>query len=449
MLRVHSSMVMPGDTFLALRGVNDDGHNHIKEAIDKGATCIIAQEGDYPVKTIIEKDTRAYLAKYLNELYADKLKKVELIAIGGVNGKTSSAYLIYELLNSVDIKTAYIGSLGFLMDDKRKDLINTTPDLYELYELIIEAANNDCEYLVIEVSEVAMYQRRLEGLKFKYVAITNTAKSTLNNADNPNILLLNKLKRYGHAIINADDSAAINLQLEKNKNILFGMKKSDYQINDVHLYEDHSIFKLNDENKMIEINLPLPGKFNIYNYLIAYIIAKLIGIKSEDIILSTSYLKGPGGCYQIFKKDDSTVIVDNANNKERIINIVEKAKRDYKGKIYILIGSKGFLSKEERNNLGRTVIELGDYVIFTTDSPYGENPLNIINDMVEGLDDSKYEIVVDRKEAIKKAINMLETNDTLLVLGRGSDNYQIIDNEKFPFNDVLEVTKYTKNKQNA
>ena len=225
MLRVHSSTVMPGDTFLALRGIDDDGHNYIKEAIDKGASCIIAQEGDYPVKTIIEKDTRAYLAKYLNELYADKLKKVELIAISGANGKSSAAYLTYQLLNSLGTKCAYIGSLGFYVDDEKKDLKNTTPDLYELYELIIESVNRDCEYLVIEVSEAAMYQRRLEGLKFKYVAITNTDENLLNTTNNPNILLLNKVKRYGYALINADGPAVNSLQLERNRHILFRMKK--------------------------------------------------------------------------------------------------------------------------------------------------------------------------------------------------------------------------------
>ena len=185
---------------------------------------------------------------------------------------------------------------------------------------------------------------------------------------------------------------------------------------------------------------------NIYNYLIAYIIASLTGAKSEDIILSTAYLKVPGGRYQIFKKDDSTVIVDNANNKQRIINIVEKVKNFTKGKIIILIGSKGTNDKETRQDLGKTAYELSDYAIFTTDSPYWENPETIINDMVEGLDENKFEIIVDRKEAIKKGINMLMPGDTLLVLGRGDDPYQIIDNEKLPFNDVNEVSKYTKNK---
>ncbi len=446
MLRVHSKSVMPGDTFLALRGVKNDGHNYIEEAIDKGASCIIAQEGDYSVKTIIEKDTRVYLAKYLNELYVDKLKKIELIAIGGADGKTSAAYLTYELLNSLDMKCAYIGSLGFCIEDEKKYLKNTTPDLYELYELIAEATNKNCQYLVIEVSEAAMYQRRLEGLKFRYVAITNTVNSILNNTNDPNILLLDKIKRYGCAIINGDDPNANNLQLDKNHHVLFGIKKSDYQISDIHLYEDHSIFKLNTENKMIEINLPLPGKFNIYNYLVAYIIAVLMKAKAEEIILSTSYLKGSPGRYQIFKRDDKTVIVDNAGNKNRINNIVEKVKKFTTGKIIILIGGKGINNQKTRQNLGKTAYNLSDYVIFTTDSPYHEKPETIIQDMVEGLHENKYEIIMDRKEAIKKGINMLKPGDALLVLGRGDEEYQIIGNERLPFNDVVEVSKLTKKK---
>lgn len=446
MLRVHSNEVTPGDTFLALRGINNDGHNYINEAINKGATCIIAQEGDYPVKTIIEKDTRAYLAKYLNELYADKLKKIELIAIGGVNGKTSAAYLTYQLLNKLEHKCAYIGSLGFCLDDNVKNLKNTTPDLYELYELISEAVNEECEYLVIEVSEAAMLQRRLEGLKFKYVAITNTSTNVLNMANNINIALLNKLKRYGYAIINADDEAANSLQLERNQNILFGMHKCDYQISDVHLYEDHSIFKLIDANKMTEINLPLAGKFNIYNYLVAYIIAVLIGVKAEEIILTTSYLKAPDGRYQIFKNDDSTVIVDNADTVERIKAVVTKTKKDFSGKLLILYGGNGNLEPENLQMLGKEILDFSDYTVFTINNPYHEKPEDIIQNMTNGLDESKFEIVVDRKEAIKKAISILAPGDVLLVLGRGNAPYQFIDNEKLPFNDVDEVSKFTKNK---
>ena len=197
---------------------------------------------------------------------------------------------------------------------------------------------------------------------------------------------------------------------------------------------------------MVEINLPLPGKFNIYNYLIAYIIAVLIGMKSENILLVTSYLKSPGGRYQIFKHDDSTVIVDNANNEQRIYNIALKAKKFTKGRIIILYGGNGDTSKEDLHILGKLILELSDFAIITINNPNREKPENITQNMTADLDESKFEIVLDRKEAIKKGISMLMPGDTLLVLGRGDDNYQIIDSEKLPFNDINEVSKYTKNK---
>ena len=142
MLKVDSRKIEAGDTFIAIRSAVRDGHDYIEQAIDRGAACIIAEEGDYSVKTIIVPDTRKYLANYLKELYADKLSKLTLVGVTGTNGKTTSCYLMYQLLNRLGIKAAYIGTIGFYLPEKNRPLANTTPDLYDLYEETYKISNN-------------------------------------------------------------------------------------------------------------------------------------------------------------------------------------------------------------------------------------------------------------------------------------------------------------------
>ena len=173
MLRVNSKKVKPGDTFLALQGPYTDGHDYIGEAIDKGAACIIATHGEYPVKTIITEDTRTYLSNYLKELNLEKLEKIKLIAVTGTYGKTVTSDLLYQLLNSLNIKTAYIGTNGFYLDGKIKKTSSTTPDIYEIYELIGEAVDSECEVVIIETSSNAIAQRHIEGLRFDAAIFTN------------------------------------------------------------------------------------------------------------------------------------------------------------------------------------------------------------------------------------------------------------------------------------
>lgn len=445
MLRVNSKEVMQGDTFLALSGIDDDGHNHIEEAIDKGASCVIVQEGEYSVKTITTKDTRSYLARYLSELYAEKIKKISLIGVLGTRGKTTTAYLIYNLLNSLNKKCAYIGSKGFYIDEKVKNLNNITPDLYELYELINSAASAGCEYLVLEVTNHSLVQRRLDGLNFKYAVLTNIGKDSykadLEDYINVELKLFESLKRSDYAIINGDDKYYDKFLNIKSNIILYGKKGTDYKISSVKLLENHSTFNLSVSGNKYEIDLPFPCDYNIYNYVCAFIIANKIGIKPEDIVLSTSYLNLPKDIYQVFEKDGKKVIVDNASLPSEVKNVINYAKKYAKGKILTVIGTKGTTDKEFRKLLGKTVLNGSDYVIFTNDNPYKEDFMDIINDMITS---DNYEVVLDRKEAIKKGISLMESNDTLLVLGRGEDETQIIGSDNFPVNDINEVSKYMK-----
>lgn len=443
MLRVDSRKVKQGDTFLALTGPYTDGHDYINNAIDKGAVCIIATHGEYPVKTIIVEDTRTYLANYLKELYLQKIEKIKLIGIVGTSGKTTAGDLIYQLLNNLDTKTAYIGTNGFYINNKIKKISSSTPDLYELYELMNEAIDNECENIIIEVSSKAVKQRHIEGLRFDIVLFTNFIAHQRKDKEeylNTKVELFKMIKKDGYAIINKKDSSYEYFALEQNNNIFYGTQDSDYPLKKINLTYEQTEFTIANCN----IKLPLIGLYNMYNYAPAFIIAKLFGFDDEIIKEKTLLLHMVDGRYEAIKYKDGLIIIDYAYDLDTIKNIIKETKLIAKGKIITIIGCGGERRKEKRSLIGKLVCENTDYVIFTSDNPRHEDEENIINDITQSLEKDNYVSIINRKEAIKKGINMLENQDILLILGKGHEDYQIIGNDEFPFKDSVEVMKIIK-----
>ena len=448
MLKVNSKKIEPGDTFIAIKSKIRDGHDYINDAIERGAACIIAEKGEYSVKTILVSDTKAYLSKYLKELYADKLNKIKLIGVTGTNGKTTSCYLIYELLNKLGKKTAYIGTLGFYLPDKHRPLVNTTPDLYDLYEMIVEAVNKECEVVTMEVSSHALDMCRVEGIKFNVAIFTNLTKEhldyhhTMEEYEKAKLKLFNHVKDY--TIINMDDPRGKHFIFEKNKNILIGQKNYDYQISDIKLSNISSEFKIKHHDEIKDISLPIPGLYNIYNYLNAYIICDKLYLNMDDVVNETKNLKAPKGRYQVIKNDKATVIIDYAHTPNAVLNVIKSVKDYTKGRVITLIGCGGNCDKSKRPIMGKIATDYSDYVFFTSDNPRTEDPEEILKDITRYLEKQNYEIIIDRVDAIKKAISTLNENDILLVLGKGHEEYQIIGKEKIHLSDIEEVSKYVK-----
>ena len=445
MLKVNSKKVEKGDTFIALKSVVRDGHDYIQDAIDHGAVCVIAERGEYGVKTIIVKDTRKYLADYLRELYQEKLSKVKLIGITGTNGKTTSSYFIYQLLNGLGTKTAYIGTIGFYLNGKSRPLKNTTPDLYDLYEMMIEAVNNDVSVIVMEVSSQALDMRRVEGICFDVAIFTNLTEDHLDYHKTMGEYKQAKQKLFANvkdfAIINMDAKDANDFIFEKNKNVLFGIKNYEYKIGSIRLSEKATIFKVSHAGEVREVVLPIPGIYNIHNYMNAYIICDKFGFNMDLVIQDTLNLKSPKGRYEVIK---GRVIVDYAHTPDAVKNIIKSVLQYSKGRVITLIGLSGDRDKKKRPMIGKIVTNYSDHVYFTNDNPRTEDPNEIINDILKNVEKDNYEVILDREDAIKKAISNLKKDDILLVLGKGHENYQIIGKEKFPFNDTDVVKKYLK-----
>lgn len=440
MIKCDSRKVKKGDTFIALKGINDDGHKYIKEAIKNGANKVIVEYGKYDVDTVIVDDTRKYLNDYLYNNYYNDIKDLKLIGVTGTNGKTTTCYLLYQALNMLNIKCAYIGTLGFYTLEKIEKLDNTTPNILDIYEMLLYCKKNNYKYIAMEVSSQGLFYDRLHGLLFDYTVFTNLTRDhldfhkSMNNYLKEKQKLFKKLKQNGIKIVNNDDK--YKDYFKDNKTITYGFNNSDYTINDYSSNLDGTIFKINN----ISYNTNLIGKHNIYNLSIVIIILNLLKIDSEIIIEIVSKLKHAIGRMDTIKYNNNLIIIDYAHTPDAVEKII-KSVCNLGNNVITIIGCGGNRDKEKRPIMGSIAAKYSDYVIFTSDNPRNEDPLDILNDIVQNIDTINYEIEENREKAIKKGIQMLKKNDILLLLGKGHEDYQIINNHKYHFSDMEIVLK--------
>ena len=426
-----SRKVVKGDIFVALKKVND-GHKYVLDAIKNGASKVIVEEGDYDVETIKVDDTHKYLVDYLYDNYYDQIKNLKLIGMTGTNGKTTTCFLIYQALNKLGIKCAYIGTIGFYLDKKIKSLNNTTPDILEIYELLLECVDNDIEYVVMECSSHALDMHRLDKLEFKYGIFSNLTMDHLDYHKTIENYIKAKQKLFDKVtiktLVNSDDN--YKDYFIRNNTITYGLN-GNYKLSDIDL--NNRTFKVND--KTYKTNLI--GKHNIYNLLV--VIALLSELKLDTKVVED--LTCPPGRMDIVNKDDNLIIIDYAHTPDAVSKIINSVKELKHNKIITIIGCGGDRDSFKRPIMSNIACSSSDYVIFTNDNPRNENPNNIISDMLHNLDKFNYEIILNREKAIIKGIQMLDKNDILLVLGKGHENYQIINGVKHHFDDKETVIK--------
>lgn len=436
-IKEDSRKINKGDTFIALRKQND-GHKYVDQAIQNGASKVIVEEGLYDVETIIVPDTHEYLVHYLKENYYNQIKDLKLIGMTGTNGKTTTCFLIYQALKKLNYKVAYIGTIGFYMDEKVRDLNNTTPDILEMYEMLLECKEKKIEYVVMEVSSHSLDMHRVEGLSFVYGIFSNLTQDHLDYHKTMDNYAMAKKKLFemvtDKTFVNVDDSYK-DYFLQENS-ITYGFNSSDYQVTDYKISLHNTELKVNDT----WYKTSLIGKHNIYNILVVISVLKELGCKDiKDVILS---LTAPQGRMDMIKKDSNVIIVDYAHTPDAVLKIITSCRELNPEHIYTVIGCGGDRDKTKRPIMSKIACENSDYVILTSDNPRSEDPNQIIDDMLQNLDNKNYEIVINREKAIEKGIQRLLKNDILLVLGKGHETYQIIGNTKYDFDDKQIVSKY-------
>ena len=447
-LKTDSRAVKPGDTFIAIPNVARDGHDYIEQAIANGATKIIAKHGSYKVETIIVESTREYLKTYLYENYYPLIKDIKLIGLTGTNGKTTTCLMTYQILKMLKKNVAYMGTIGFYYGDVKKPMVNTTPDVDVLYNMLLEAKENGVEYFVMEVSSHALDKDRIHGLEFDEVAFTNLTQDhldyhkTLENYANAKRILFTKTRNDKIAIINGDDEHYQHFVLESNNNIIIGQHDSDVKILEMSFSHLGTIFKFEYLNHEYQARLNMVGRYNIYNYLIALLLVNKLGVKIEDILALNDKLKAPAGRMELLKYGTNSIFVDYAHTPDAVINVLKSAEEFKNGRIITIIGCGGDRDATKRPIMGKAALEHSDYVIFTSDNPRSEDPQMILDDITNGLSGSNFEIEVDRQKAIIKGMQQLKHNDILMILGKGHEDYQITKTGKHHFSDQEEVMKY-------
>lgn len=446
-IKTDSRKIKPGDIFVALREYHD-GHQYVIDAIKRGAKKVVVEEGDYDVETLVVENTKDYLINYLKKHYYEQIKDLNLIGITGTNGKTTTCFLIYEALNQLGIKCGYIGTIGFYLDKKVKDLNNTTPDILELYMLLIEAKNKGYSHVVMEVSSHALDQKRVEGLLYDTAIFTNLTyehqdyHKTMENYALTKQKLFNKLKNNGKTIINNDD--LYKDYFLSDTSITYGFKKSDYQIIKYEVNSSGTKFFVKKQNKIETYQMKLIGKYNIYNMLSVIIYLQSLNIDEEKIKEIVKNLNPPTGRLDKIDYQKNMIIIDYAHTPDAVENILLALEPLKENKIYTIIGCGGNRDKEKRPIMGKIATELSDYVIITSDNPRDEDPNKIANDMIQNIDTDNYEIIINRKNAINRGIQMLEKSDILLILGKGHEKFQVIGNDKIEFDDkkiVLDIIR--------
>lgn len=453
MLRVDSRKIQKGDTFLALRGVNTDGHDYIEKAIQNGASKVIAESGSYSVETILVKDTRKYLSEYLKEQFKEMRKQMTLIGITGTNGKTTTAFFVHSAFHHLKIKAAYIGTVGFYIKDKVRSLNNTTPDLYDLYELFREAYEKGCKVIVMEVSSQGISYGRVMGIDFDMALFTNLTQDhldyhkTMKNYSLAKKQLFCQLNENGVAIVNNDDSYKNTYLLKENRNVTYGFTPSTYQVIEDHMSIKGTNFTVRYENKDYMIQSRLLGKYNVYNALSCISILHEYGISMDQIVSIFPMLQAPVGRMEMIPFHENTILIDYAHTPDAMENILKTVMELHPKHLYAVFGCTGDRDRGKRPIMTDLILKNCDYAVLTNDDPHNEDPNQIIKDMLEHNSYKNYDVILDRREAIKRGISFLKETDMLLILGKGHEEFMIVKEEKIPFNDRKVVESFIKEYQ--
>lgn len=451
-IKTDSRLVKKGDTFVAIKGYTVDGHDYIDNAIKNGAKKIVATHGSYEVETEIVRDTEKYLNDYLVNNVSECFKNIKFIGITGTNGKTTTAYLTSQILTCLGINNAYIGTIGYYINSKFiKELPNTTPDILSLYNLILESIKNDVKVIVMEVSSHSLSLGRINGIKFSVAGFTNLTEDhldyhkTMKNYLNAKKLILNYIKEDGVMISNIDDEYGNSFKYKNFKTI--GFNESDYKVNN---YEYTNLttkinFTYNNIDYNVETNLL--NKFNIYNYMTSLAFVNNLGVSIDSIIGVTDKIMPPSGRNEIISVNGGKAIIDYAHTPDAVDKIITSTLEKRIGKVITIVGCGGDRDPKKRPIMGNIATNLSDYVIFTNDNPRTENEEDIMKDILNGVTKNNYKVIYDRREAIKNGLDMIKENDTLLILGKGHEDYQIIGHKKIHLSDKEEVLNYINDKE--
>jgi UDP-N-acetylmuramoyl-L-alanyl-D-glutamate--2,6-diaminopimelate ligase len=459
-IAIDSRKVIKGTAFVAIRGVAQDGHDYISKAIELGAKVIVCEnmpalqvDGVTYIKVANTSEAVAFMA---HQFYDAPSTKIKLVGVTGTNGKTTIATLLFKLFSELGYTCGLVSTVQNQIGDQIIPATHTTPDAVSLNELLNTMVDAGCSHVFMECSSHAVHQHRITGLQFTGALFSNITHDHLDyHKTFENYIAAKKgffdaLPASAFAITNSDDKRGeVMLQNTKAKKLSYGLKSSaDYKGKILENALTGLVMLVNE----IEVHFRLIGEFNAYNLLAVYGAAVNLGIESNTALTTLSMLAGAEGRFDyIISKKQVIGIIDYAHTPDALENVLATIKKLRKGyeQVITVVGCGGDRDKTKRPIMAQTACDLSDKVILTSDNPRTEDPALIIADMEAGLNTAakrKYISILDRKEAIKAAVEFAKPEDIVLVAGKGHEKYQEINGVKHPFDDKAILLAFFNNK---
>ena len=446
---INSKKVKKNDIFFAMEGSKQSGNLYSSEALSKGAYKVVTSKNTKNKNYLIVKNVNKFLAEACSAKYKEKPKNI--IAVTGTNGKSSVANFYFQILKNLKINSAAIGTLGIFYKNKVKRTNLTTPDIITIHKELNFLKKNKIDNVCLEASSHGLHQNRLDGINFTAGIFTNFTQDHLDYHKNLKNYLQAKLSLFS-SLLNKNSFAVLDTDIpefsiinkickkRKIKILSFGSRGNTIKLISHYYFGKKQIIKINFLNKIYNIKLDLIGDFQIKN-LFAAILASYLSVKNPDQIINTlSKIKSATGRMQyVGNKKKSAVVVDYAHTPDALKKSLQTLAKQFNKKVDVVFGCGGDRDKGKRYKMGEIADQFASKIYLTNDNPRSENPTSIIKQIKKGCSRSK--IILDRKMAIKSAINNLNTDSILLIAGKGHENYQIINNQKKYFSDQ-KVSKF-------
>ena len=454
----NSKNIKEGYLFIAIKGFSVDGHKFINDAIENGAKAILIEEGcDLKeiknidnITIVMAKDTREALAITSANFYGNPSRKFKLIGVTGTKGKTTTTFMIKEILERAGKKVGLIGTIAIYINGKKiQDSDRTTPESIELQQIFAKMVDEGVEVVVMEVSSQSLKLHRVTGCEFDYIVFTNFSEDHISPNEHPDMkdYFESKLKLFKmckNGIVNTDDLHGAKIPgLFPDSNIVtYGIDNyANVLAKDITITNSYVDFKVKITDRNERVKTGIPGRFSVYNSLAAICVAQKFGVSPEVVKEALAQVRVPGRSELVDNKREIPIMIDYAHSPESLENILQAVKSYTRGKVISVFGCGGDRDSGKRPIMGEISGRIADYTFITSDNPRTEDPQKIVDQIEEGIKKTKgnYKVIVDRTEAIKEAIKMATKRDIVVLAGKGHEPYQEINGVKYPFDERIIV----------
>jgi UDP-N-acetylmuramoyl-L-alanyl-D-glutamate--2,6-diaminopimelate ligase len=448
-----SRQAAPGSLFVAIRGSVADGHSFIDQAIDRGAVAIVAEKpGLVQRATHIQvPDSRDALARLAATFYRHPSKQMRMIGVTGTNGKTTTTFLIKHLLEKAGQRTGLVGTVLYEIGERVLPAARTTPESLDLQSILAQCVDARCSNVVMEVSSHALELGRVDGINFRVAIFTNLTQDHLDfhlgmkeyfEAKTKLVAGLKTGEGKGRtAVINVDDVYGQMLVARFGKDlpiITYGMgARADFRASNFKVELTGTSYQLDLKGKSFLVRLPLIGRFNIYNSLAALAAVQALGLDVRQAVLALARApQVPGRLEALAARRQYQVFVDYAHTDDALLNVMKTCRDLNPNRLIVVFGCGGNRDKTKRPLMGAVADQYADFSIITSDNPRKEDPAQIIRDIEMGFKSKRFEAIIDRREAITRAIQLAEPRDIILIAGKGHEKYQEFADRTIPFDDI-------------